>query len=165
MLFYDIIAFFVNKDASGIIIGFKDNINSVKNFFLFIANLLFTFSSILGTFWTIYYFTPFHFITSEFISELLDYYIQLIRFKNGLKVNFQVIYENINNIIIFSVMFFINLIFSIIFNEIIILKFCKLEYYTKKYIKERADSDINTIFKEQESGNSQNEILDPNDNE
>ena len=126
MLIYDIIAFFVNKDASGIIIGLIDNIDSVKNFFLFIANLLFTFISILGTFWTIYYFTPFHLIISEFISELINYYIGLIRYKINGTANFKNIYRTNINIIIFSVIFFINLICSLIFNEIIILKFCKL---------------------------------------
>ena len=104
MLIYDIIAFFVNKDASGIIIGLIDNIDSVKNFFLFIANLLFTFISILGTFWTIYYFTPFHLIISEFISELINYYIGLIRYKINGTANFKNIYRTNNNI--FSYFFY-----------------------------------------------------------
>ena len=72
------------------------------------------------------------------ISELIFYYIQFIQFKIEGKVIFPFLYET-NNIIIFLVFFFINLIFSLIFNEIIILKFCKLEYYTKKYIKARAE--------------------------
>ena len=54
-------------------------------------------------------------------------------------------------IIIFSVIFFINLICSLIFNEIIILKFLKLEYYTKKYIEERAKSNVNSFLKEYSS--------------
>ena len=62
VLLYDIIAFFVNEDASGIIIGFKNNVNTVKSVFLFIVDLFFLFVSNLGLFWTIYYFTPFHLI-------------------------------------------------------------------------------------------------------
>ena len=33
MLFYDIIAFHINLDLSGVIIGFKNNINNAGNFF------------------------------------------------------------------------------------------------------------------------------------
>ena len=83
LLLYDIIAFFVNKDVSGVLIGFANNVNSVKSVFLFIVDLLFLFISNLGIFWTIYYFTPFYLIISEFISELLNYYIQLIQYKQG----------------------------------------------------------------------------------
>ena len=63
----------------------------------------------------------------------------------------------ITNIIIFSVVFFINLICSLIFNEIIILKFCSLEYYTKKYINKRATNDITSLFIDEDSINSEKE--------
>ena len=82
-LIYDIIAYFVNKDVSGIIIGLINNANSVKNAFLFIFDLLFLYTSDLSIFWTIYYFTPFHLIIIEFISEQINYYIRLGQFKNG----------------------------------------------------------------------------------
>ena len=158
LLLYDIIAFFVNKDVSGVLIGFANNVNSVKSVFLFIVDLLFLFISNLGIFWTIYYFTPFYLIISEFISELLNYYIQLIQYKQGQDIedgNF--LFANYN-IAIFSVIFFINLICSLIFNEIIILKFCNLEYYTKKYIKDRATSDASSLLAEEFSSNSENEV-------
>ena len=84
MLIYDIIAYFLNRNISGVIIGFINNTNSVKSVFLFILHLLFLFISNLGLFWTIYYFTPFHLIICEFILELLNYYIRLIQYKlNG----------------------------------------------------------------------------------
>ena len=162
LLIYDIIAFYINKDASGIIIGLINNVNSVKNAFLFIADLLLSFITNLGIFWTIYYFTPFHLIICEFISEIILYYVQLVQFKIKGKTNFPYLYER-NNIIIFTFIFFINLICSLIFNEIIILKFCKLEFYTKKYIKDRADSDASSLFIAQDTINSDGEII-VNDN-
>ena len=166
MLIYDIIAFFINKNASGIIIGFVNNVNNAKNVFLFIVDLLLLFISNFGIFWTIYYFTPFHLIICEFITELINYYIGLIQFKpneTGEKNIFDLVFKKIN-IIIFSVVFFINLICSLIFNEIIILKFCKLEYYTQKYIKDRAKTDVNISLVEHYSDNSENESSNINDN-
>ena len=159
LLIYDIVAYFVNKDASGIIIALIDNINSFTRFLLFLVDLIFTFIENLGLFWTIYYFTPFHLIICEFISELIFYYIQLIQFKVYGNANFQFLYET-NNIIIFSVIFFINILCSFIFNEIIILKFCKLEYYTKKYIKDRAQNDVDSLFVKNDSIKSENELID-----
>ena len=96
---------------------------------------------------TIYYFTPFHFITSEFISELLKYYINLIQFdetKSSNKNNFDFIYKT-NNIIIFSILFFVNLICSLIFNE------TRMEKYTNRYLKRRAFSEISKIFIDDDS--------------
>ena len=159
LLIYDIVAYFVNKDASGIIIALIDNINSFTRFLLFLVDLIFTFIENLGLFWTIYYFTPFHLIICEFISELIFYYIQLIQFKVYGNANFQFLYET-NNIIIFSVIFFINILCSFIFNEIIILKFCKLEFYTKKYIKDRAQNDVDSLFVKNDSIKSENELID-----
>ena len=124
-LIYDIIAFYVNKDASGVIIGFIDNIKDVKDFFLFLCELIFQLISCLGIIWTIYYFTPFHFIVSEFLSELISYYIKMAK-KNPSKNNDNDFIFKTHNIIIFTIIFFINFICSLIFNEIIILKFCKL---------------------------------------
>ena len=156
MIIYDIITYHVKQDISGIILDFKENITSVKDFFLFFVETIFQFFSNLGIFWTIYYFTPFHFIISEFISEIFNYYIKMIQSGKGNKYDF--IYYTIN-IIIFSVVFFINLVCSLIFNEVIILKFCKLEIYTKKYIHKRARSDANTLFEIDEMTNLERDIL------
>lgn len=143
LLLYDTFAYCFNEDLSGIIIGFQVNINNAKNFFLFLCDLILQFIFNIGIVLTIYYFTPFHFIISEFISELLKYYISLIEFYEfDKKGNNDFIYST-NNIIIFSLVFFINLLCSLIFNEIIVLKFFGLEYYTKKYINKRGS--IETI--------------------
>ena len=146
--------------------SFINDINTIKYVFLFIVELIFFFISTLGILWTIYYFTPFPLIICEFISELLDYYIRLI----GIKINkydktnnYGFLYEDIN-VIIFSVVFFINLICSLIFNEIIILKFCNLEYYTKKYIKDRAKIDVSSLFMKDDLIDIENELTDINDN-
>ena len=166
MLIYDIIAYFLNRNISGVIIGFINNTNSVKSVFLFILHLLFLFISNLGLFWTIYYFTPFHLIICEFILELLNYYIRLIQYKlngSGTTTIFSFLFTT-HNIVIFTIVFFINFICSLIFNEIIILKLFKLEYYTKKYIKFRAESDVNTLMVVQDSLNSDNDLVNINDN-
>ena len=163
MLIYDIIVFFINKEKSGIIIGFIDNINSVKNIFLFIVDLIFLLMSTLGIFWTVYYFTPFHLIICEFLSEMINYYARLIQYKIKNSISYEFLYYP-NKIVIFSVIFFINLICSLIFNEIIILKFCKLEYYTKKYIKERAEFDVNSILLKQDTVNIETELLTLDEN-
>ena len=166
MLIYDIIAYFLNKNISGVIIGLINNANSVKNVFLFIVHLLFIYISNLGLFWTIYYFTPFHLIICEFIVELLNYYIKLIQFKlrgSGTTNIFSFLYET-HNIVIFTIVFFINFICSLIFNEIIILKFCKLEYYTKKYIKNRAELDVDALIIMQDSQTSESDPVNINDN-
>ena len=165
VLLYDITAFFVKRDASGILIGFANNVNNVKSVFLFIVDLFFLFVSNLGLFWTIYYFTPFHLIISEFFSELMGYYIQLIQFKNGETIQEGNFLFGTNNIAIFSIIFFINFICSLIFNEIIILKFCKLEYYTKKYIIERAESDASSSLIEDISSSSESEYENINTTE
>ena len=166
MLIYDIIAYFLNKNISGVIIGLINNANSVKNVFLFIVHLLFIYISNLGLFWTIYYFTPFHLIICEFIVELLNYYIRLIQFKlrgSGTTNIFSFLYET-HNIVIFTIVFFINFICSLIFNEIIILKFCKLEYYTKIYIKNRAELDVDALITMQDSQTSESDPGNINDN-
>ena len=112
MLIYDIFAFYLNKDASGVIIGFANNITSVKNFFLFIIDLLFLLMSNLGIFWTVYYFTPFHLIICEFISEIIYYYVRLIQIKTKTGVeketnsDFKFLYEKNNIIIIIFNYFF-----------------------------------------------------------
>jgi hypothetical protein len=112
LLVYDCIAYYTIHDKSGIFIGFNNNINNAKNFFLFLLDLILQFIFNVGIMMTIYYFTPFHFIISEFISELLKYYINLIQFdetKSSNKNNFDFIYKT-NNIIIFSILF--NLFFD-----------------------------------------------------
>ena len=165
LLVYDCFAYYTIPDKSGIFIGFSNNINNAKNIFLFLLDLILQFIFNVGIMMTIYYFTPFHFITSEFISELLKYYINLIEYnetKSSNKNNFDFIYKT-NNIIIFSVLFFVNLICSLIFNEIIILKIFGMEKYTNRYLKRRAMTEVSEIFKDDDSKTSEdNTKIDEN---
>ena len=130
LILYDIITYFVNDEYSGIILGFQGNIDSFLSFLYFFVELIIKFTYTLGIWLTNYYFTPYHFIISDFISQIIKYYIGVIS-------KSEIHDYNLINIIFFSVVYFINFICSLIFNEIIILKFCKLHFYTKKYIQKR----------------------------
>ena len=127
LLLYDIIAYFINDTYSGIIKGFRENIDSFLSFVYLFIELIIKFIYTLGIWLTIYYFTPYHFIISDFISELIKFYIRVIKQSEQHSIY----------IIVFSVIYVINFICSLIFNEIIILKFYNLHFYTKKYINKR----------------------------
>ena len=160
LIIYDIIAYFSNEDLSGIIIGFKNNITNIKDFLLFLCDLILQFFLYSGIMLTIYFYTPFHFTISEFISELISYYkgaIEYFVFDKKITHIFDFIYST-NNIIIFSIVFLINLICSLIFNEIIILKFCGLEYYTEKYINKRGNIESMNIYNDITSNKSEEEL-------
>ena len=157
LIIYDTIAYFSNEDLSGIIIGFKNNITNIHDFFLFLCDLILQFFLYSGIMLTIYFYTPFHFTISEFISELISYYKGAIEyFVFDKKIAFNFIYST-HNIIIFSIVFLINLICSLIFNEIIILKFCRLEHYTRKYINKRGIFESMDMFNDIVSINSDEE--------
>ena len=132
LLLYDILAYFINDKYSGIILGFKNDINSFTNFLCFFGEILLLFINNFGIWMTIYYLTPFHFIISEYTAEIIKFYIKVIT-----KSGDNDYYYEIHKIIIFTSVYFINLLCSLIFNEIIILNFCQLGLYTKKFIKER----------------------------
>ena len=130
LLIYDTIAYFTNPDVSGIIIGFKDNINSVGDFFYFLLDIFVEYLWNLGIWFLIFYFTPCHYFISEYISEYFYYISKVVESKDN---DF---FSN-KNCILFSVCFFLIMIFSLIFNEVVILNFCKLDFYTNKRIYER----------------------------
>ena len=71
LLFYDAIAYFVNPEISGIIIGFQENINSVVDFLGFILDLFVEYLWNLGIWLLIFYFTPCHFFVSEYASQFI----------------------------------------------------------------------------------------------
>lgn len=143
LLIYDTIAYFIVKEKNikihGIILGFKNNFN-LKFIFIFIFDISLYFLTNIGIWLTVYYFTPFHFIISESISEYLFYSFYYMR--NEAKDYFIK-----RNIILYIIIYIINLFFSLIFNEVIILKFWRLNYNTEKYIKEREKEDCILISK------------------
>ena len=133
--FYDLIVFLIVRDNNdnihGIILGFQNNC-SFTFVILFLLDIIFSFSCIIGIWLVIYYFTPFHFIISELISEYIYYTYDWLFGKN----NYQT-----ENIILYSLIYLINLFFSLIFNEIIILNFCGLDFNTKIKIEKREKND------------------------
>ena len=129
LLIFDIFAYFLNRDISGIIIGFQKNINSALNVFYFIGTLIFEFLWVLGIKLTIYYFTPCHFSLLEYIAE----YISYIKFVIESDEDFY----STTNVIIFTIAYIINFFCCLVFNEVLILNFCKLDFNTKKRIQER----------------------------
>ena len=78
---------------------------------------------------TVYYFTPCHFFISNYISEYIYYLMIALSVEDD--------FYSTSNIVIFSIIFFINLFCCLIFNEVIILNFWKLDYNTRKRIQER----------------------------
>ena len=139
-----IIAFikFLAGYESDIFLGFQNNVNGVANVFWFIGDILTQFGMYLGLWITVYYFTPVHTIISENIVEIIYY---IVDFKDN-----EFLWEGKNvdlNIYLYPFIHIINLICSLIFNEIIILKFCGLDYFTKVKIRERELEEANKLEK------------------
>ena len=134
------IKYFVIK-KSYIFSDFKLFINLKKNFGLLMVDLICHFIYKLGFWITTYYFTPLHTVISENIMEIyyfiLDYKVNSEFWKkNNYKINFFLI----------PTILVLNFIFSLIFNEILILKCFKLDYYTRKRIQEREIKDIKDLL-------------------
>ena len=137
-----------------IFLGFQNNVNGIENIFWFIGEILTQFGMYLGLWITVYYFTPTHTIISENIMEIIYY---IVDFKDN-----EFLWEEKKvdlNIYLYPFIHIINLICSLIFNEIIILNFCGLDVHTKVRIKEREIIESNKIEKllkrnENESRNS-----------
>ena len=81
----------------------------------------------MGIWLTIYFFTPCHFFISDYISKYIEYLIN----------NNTSDFYSTTNTIIFSSFCLINFFCILVFNEVIILNFCNLDYDTKKRIRER----------------------------
>ena len=131
-LLYDLITFSIdmNEDYQGII---KYIIK--KNMYLDIlpdiaSSIIFD----IGLWLTIYYFSPCHFIIINVILDIIETLTVIIKtdkFKIGQIITFCILYP----VLIFAVL---------VFNEVIILKFCGLNYNTEKYILEREKKEAET---------------------
>ena len=144
--------------------GFYDNIisrDSKKYIFFFLADIISQFIFNLGLWITVFYFTPCHTIISENMMEILYF---IYDFKDNKD------YWNKNqfhwNFWLLPIVLLLNLICSLIFNEIIILKFCGLDFYTKVRIQERvrkeSDLMIYNIDKTTENESSRNSFSSEN---
>jgi hypothetical protein len=115
----------------GIIIGFR-NMTNFPSVLYFIFDVVFYFFSNIGILMTIYYYSPFHYIISESISEYLFILYDFIIYDREYKLI---------DIILYTIIYFINFIFFLVFNEIMILKFCGLDYNIKQNIQKREIND------------------------
>ena len=139
LFIYDLVIYLIFKENNvqihGIILGFKNNFHFSFIFFFILDVLLYFFTNI-GIWLTVYYFSPFHFIISESISQYIYY---TYHYYNGGT------YKLVDALIYFFV-YIINIFFCFVFNEIIIIKLWKLDYNTKKNIKKMRKTRYTTYF-------------------
>ena len=138
LLIFELFIYFLHSDIDGIIIGFKNNVFSASKFFLFILDIIIEWIWNIGIWLTIYYFTPCHYFMSQYVSEYIYY---LIKAYNSDKEFYSTI-----NVIIFSIFFFINIFCCLVFNEVVIINFWRLDYNTAKRIREREIIDASEIL-------------------
>ena len=149
LLIYDAFAYFFGGEKrdkiSGIIIGFQDNFHSVGDVFKLILELFVQSLTSFGMWLTIYYFTPCHYFISEYIAEYILFIVTAVN-----NYGDKDLYSTAN-IVIYSIVSFINIFCALFFNEVLILNICNLDYNTKKRITERMQLeeksyDINKII-------------------
>jgi hypothetical protein len=142
------LAFGDNKDFNGAFYQIKYNIKNIKLYpLLFIGDVISAFLWVGGIHLTVYFFSPCHFIISESISQILSTIIN-----NSLEG------YNIAAAIVIYILFVIIIFASLIYNEIIILKFWKLNINTKKHITKRSYSELLLMFKNEQKKDNELEI-------
>ena len=85
---------------------------------------------------TIYYFTPYHLMVSDMIYVM----VKKILYLKDVKKNREIIF-----IILIIVMSIINVISTLIYSEVIIVKLCSLEKNTAKYISIREKKEYENL--------------------
>jgi hypothetical protein len=111
----------------------------------YLIDLLFSILYEIGIWLTIYYFSPCHYIIFEMISDFIEV-LWTIFAKNDQNKGFDERYDIVQKIT-FYVSYPILIFIVLVFNEIIILNFCGLNYNTKNKIKEREKNDIFLLSK------------------
>ena len=133
IIIYDIIAFSCGLDPKyhGVIqiIFVEGRIGE------FLLNLFFCLLFEISLWLTIYNFSPCHFIILETLGDFCQIIISLIKGNNKN-------YDN-KQIITFLILYPVIIVSVLVFNEIIILNFCRLNYNTKYYIMKREREEIN----------------------
>ena len=130
IIIYDVIAKCIIGDEYNSIINCFSNITIWMFLFNFSCYIFFEISLWL----TIYYFSPLHYI----ILEVLGNFLEVL-----LNIKTKVIHYEDQQFITFIVLYPILFFAALVFNEIIILNFCGLNYNTKLYIAERGKVSIN----------------------
>ena len=141
IIIYEIItclAFSIDEVFNGVFFQIKKNFQEIKLYpLIFIADIISAFLWLAGIHLTIYFFTPCHFITSESISQILSTII------NNTLENYSVSIK-----VITYILFVIIILASFIYNEIIILNFCRFNVNTKKKIEVRSNSEVELMFED-----------------
>ena len=101
---------------------------------IFIADILVSFFEICGIILTIYFFSPYHFIISESISQIISAFIS--HDLNDLAIVKRVFID---------ILFFMIFLGSLIYNEIFIINICSLNKNTQKYIIKRQKEETDNI--------------------
>ena len=127
---YGFIVIFINIDEKYTIFQHFSKIS----FGIYILDLFFSCLFEIGIWLTIYYFTPCHYIIFEAIADFLE--IILNKFDKENKSEYTT-GQHITFFILYPIIIFI----VFVFNEIIILNFCNLNYNTKVKIMEREKID------------------------
>ena len=134
ILLYDgIVELFFNDENGkyhGIIAYFKILSESKGKIYLFLLDLFFGFIWQISLWLTIYYFSPLHFIILETLGEFIETTLNII--DHNLQPN-RAEYKS-EQIITFYIIYPIVIFIVLVFNEIIILNFCGLQYNTRYYI-------------------------------
>ena len=135
---YVIYSLIARKDLSFIseCFDFSEVDNGLKLFFYFLGT--FIFGTLLQTFsvLVIYYFSPTLFMVTDIISPMISFLIQCIEEEKEIRI-----------IIIQNLGFFIVLIGSLIYNEIIICNFFGFNTNTKKYLDKRQNEESTLLRK------------------
>ena len=155
LLIYDIIAYCYELDDEyhGII---KTILGS--KLWVFPLTLLSYILSEIGLWLTIYYFSPCHFIILGTLEDFLELFFSFLD-KNSKLYNIHIKYQIITFCVLYPIVFFSLLVF----NEIIILKFCELNRNTKIYIMKRELADDKKSYYSR--NNSRNNIRNNTRNE
>ena len=103
-------------------------------FQFYILSLIYFFSWLfeIGLWLSMYYFSPCYYFIFETISDFLEIFFGYKNFEVGQLISFFILYP----ILIFGLL---------VFNEVIILNFCGLDYNAKLKIMEREENDIKFI--------------------
>lgn len=132
-------SYFTEGDLSNLIkcFDFSDVSNKLKFYSLLILCYVLYSTTQYLTYLTIYFFSPMIFIMTQIIFPLLNYFIIIISEGNYILLE-----------LILSIIGYLILLFAIlIYHEIIIFNFCKLNKDTKIFIEKRQEEDFLLIDK------------------
>ena len=116
-----------------------ENFSSRSHYFLlFIFDLFSGLIRLGGMTLTIYYFSPCHFVISQVLTQIITSSVNWIQNPDE--------YTSAD-IVLSIVLYVIIFIFSLIYNEVIIIKLCTLEENTTKYITIRETEEFDSLSK------------------